>query len=94
MILYKAASYKYLICNEPNSADYNISEESDSSLLEKYIYNFSLTHNAITINKTKGTIDIESSEYSGTINCSYYDKCDLLRKCSVASDIIDKIKTD
>ncbi len=91
MLLYKAASYKYLICNNPNSEDYNSTSDTGIDSLKKYIKNFSLTNNSFHIEKEENSINISTSQYNGTVNCLSYDKCDILRKCAAAADIINNI---
>ncbi len=91
MILYKASSYKYLVCNGPNSEDYFDDDSQNITLLKKYISNFSLTNNIVSLEKTNNDINVKTAEYKSTISCVHFDKCDLLRKCSVAADLIDNI---
>ncbi len=91
MVLYKASAYKYLVCNGPNSEDYANDISEDVTPLKNYINNFSLTNNAVTLEMNHKEISIETTEYNSTVSCSYFDKCDLLRKCSVAAELIENI---
>ena len=91
MILYKSAAYKYLVCTSPNSYDYNTDTENNIDLLKKYINKFSLVNDSPDICQDEYSIYIQSPEYNCTISYSYYDNCDLLRKCSVAAEFIDKL---
>lgn len=89
MILYKAAAYKFLTCNVPNSIDYNNADSQDLSILEDYIYKHSLTNNLVDLENNEYSINIDSCEYEGSVKCEFYNKCDLLRKFSAAGDVIE-----
>lgn len=91
MILYKASSYKYLACNGPNSIDLPVDNSQYVSPLKLYINKYSLTNNYVYLEKNQQEINIKTKEYNSTVNCAHYDKCDLLRKCSAAAELIKTI---
>lgn len=91
MILYKAASYKYLTCNGPNSADLSVDSSQYVSPLTLYINKYSLTNNYVDLEKNLQEINIKTKEYDSTVICAHYNKCDILRKCSAAAELINTI---
>ena len=92
MVLYKNASYKFLLCNNPNSKDYNDSNSDNIDVLVGYIYAHSLTNNPIYLTKEYYTITISTKEYNADVDCVFYDKCELLRKCNLAGQLINKME--
>lgn len=92
MVLYKNASYKFLLCNNPNSKDYNDPDSDNVDVLVAYIYAHSLTNNPINITKEEYDITISTKEYNADVNCVFYDKCELLRKCNLAGQLINKME--
>ncbi len=92
MVLCKSATYKFLICDNTNSVQFNENNTLTLNDLNNYIYRYSLSNNIYSIRRTDESISISSDSYNTTIEYSYFNNCDLLRKCSVASDIIDTLK--
>lgn len=90
-ILYKASAYKFLVRNNANSYNYSTSDERDISLLENYINKYSLSDNSCSIEMEDNSISISSQEYNSIVDYAYFNKCDLLRKCMVANDIINDV---
>jgi len=94
MILYKASSYKFLVSTGPNTSDYSTSSEDDISLLNSYINRFSLTNNYVDIEQDASSdhiISISTNEYNGRVCYMSYDKCDILRKCMAAGELIHSL---
>ena len=92
MVLYKNSSYKFLLCNNPNSKDYNNPESDNIDVLVNYIYSHTLTNNPINITNEENIINISTPEYQGDISSTFYDKCELLRKCNLAGKLINKME--
>lgn len=90
MVLYKNASYKFLICNGPNSTDYNVTNNDDLEPLASYIYNHSLSGNYLKLSKEENVITINTANYEGSVESTFYDKCELLRKCTLVGDFINQ----
>ena len=82
MVLCKAAGYKFLV-----------SGNTDSEKLETYLDKYSLLDSSYSVQLSDDGVDITSASYKCTVEYSDFNKCDLLRKCSVANDLINTISS-